>query len=374
MRFTCETKALAKAVSAAAKAVDPRGHIPALQNLYLEATDCDQVRIVGTDLETTITIIITAKVEENGNTTVPAKAFAAYLKSTAGNIHVVSDENAVRVQNGSSVSAFKAGLPNEFPVRAHMDGAAVLDVDGKDFAQAVKAVSFAASQEELRGAVLMGVLLSVEGSKAQFIATDGHRLAEIDFPAVVIRREACSFIIPGSALETAVQIISSKERIWLWADKTYIQFQAGGVTLHVRLVDGQYPNYKAVIPAKFDAKYAVDRTALLASVERIGKQTEGKNKSVALDFTDRKIRVGLENGNSYDEIETDGKGAGRRLLFNAELLAGILKHLVSAQVRFDTVAIDKAVQITPCSEGNVYGAADEGQRYVIMPQRQGKSD
>ncbi len=256
MKFTCSTKDIASAVGAASKVVNAHTTVPILSNVLL-SSDGETVRVRATDLEVTLEHAFPAEIAEAGSVTVPAKLFSGYLGNLpAGLLELSGTPTRASVKCERSNYDFHALPAEEYPPLPAAQKGASVALSGKRFREGVNATIFAASNEEARGAVLMGTLLEIAGDALTLVATDGYRLAKWDTTLERgLTEGSAKFIVPSRALQEAARNLGGAETIELTvlgAQNNQLAMTAETTSIVVRLVDGQYPNYSQVIPAKFD--------------------------------------------------------------------------------------------------------------------------
>ena len=202
VKFTCSTKDIASAVGAASKVVNAHTTVPILSNVLLTADD-GSIRVRATDLELTLEQSFPAEIAESGAVTVPARLFGGYL----GNLPAgLARAHRLAVpglgQSRALELRFSRASGRRVPAAADRAKRAVVrDPGAKRFREGVAATIFAASNEEARGAVLMGTLLELDGDKITLVATDGYRLATLDVDARARDRGTAKYIVPSRALE-----------------------------------------------------------------------------------------------------------------------------------------------------------------------------
>jgi DNA polymerase-3 subunit beta len=243
-------------------------------------------------------------------------------------------------------------------------------VDAKAFRDAAAAVTFAASGEEARGAVLMGTLLELEGDKLTMVATDGYRLARVELPLTEPVRTAAKLIVPARALSEVMRVASTGviEATVLGGQSNQLVFNTGDVKVIARLVDGQYPNYQQVIPKEFDRKVTASTARLLSSLRR-AEVVAGDRASMvklAAEGTSLVITASSDTaGNAYEELDVERTGDPITIAFNAKYLAEILNHIDA-----DTVSMEFVGPLQPTAIKPQSGDGAGRRLYILMPLRQ----
>jgi len=370
MKFRCQTKDIATAVAAASKVVNAHTTMPILNNVLLSAKT-GRVALRATDLELTLENGFAAEVEEDGSCTVPARLFSGYLANLPqSELEMQGTATRAALRCERSNYEFFALPAEEYPPLPEGQAGDQFRVDAKAFREATNAVTFAASSEEARGAVLMGTLLELDGSQLTLVATDGYRLArhEIALSEPVSKR--ASLIVPARALGEVGRVASAGtiEATVLGGQANQLVFNTGDVKVVARLVDGQYPNYQQVIPKQFDRKVIASTGRLLSCLRR-AEVVAGDRASMvklAMDGTSLVITASSDTaGNAYEELDVERTGDALTIAFNAKYLVEILNHINS-----ETVSLEFVGALNPAAIKPATGDAAARQLYILMPLRQ----
>jgi DNA polymerase-3 subunit beta len=371
MRFACSSKDIASAVGAASKVVNAHTTVPILSNVLLQA-DGEKIAVRATDLELTLEHAFPAQVSEGGSVTVPAKLFASYLGNlAAGTLEVTGTPTRASVKFERSNYDFHALPADEYPPLPAATRGSHFTIGAKRFREGIDATIFAASGEEARGAVLMGTLLEVDGNALTMVATDGYRLAKFATTLDDGIGGNEKYIVPSRALAEVARNLGAGEKIAvsaLGAQSNQLQMTSGDVAITVRLVDGQYPNYQQVIPAKFDRSVTANTAALIGSLRRAELVAGDRASMVKLAIANQTLIVTASSdisGNAYEELEVEQTGEDLAIAFNARYLVEILNHVKSERVAMEFLGPLSPAAIKP-SEPLEGGE----QLYVLMPLRQ----
>jgi len=217
----------------------------------------------------------------------------------------------------------------------------------------------------------MGTLLEIEGNSLTMVATDGYRLAKFVTTLDEGISGAEKFIVPSRALNEAQRNLGGAESIAvgaLGAQANQLQMSADDVSITVRLVDGQYPNYNQVIPAKFDRSLTVSTPALIAALRRAELVAGDRASMIKLAVTNQTLVVTASSdvsGNAYEELEVEQTGEDLTIAFNARYLVEILNHIES-----DKTVIEFLGPLSPAAIRPLEGVEGQQQLYVLMPLRQ----
>ncbi|MGH8163397.1 MAG: DNA polymerase III subunit beta [Rhodanobacteraceae bacterium] len=371
MKFACNTKDIAAAVSAASKIVNAHTTVPILSNVLLTAQD-GKIAVRATDLELTLEHAFPAEIGEGGSVTIPGKLFASYLGNLpGGQLDFTGTATRATVKCERSNYDFHAMPADEYPPLPSAAKGTNFTISAKRFRDGVNAAIFAASGEEARGAVLMGTLLEIEGDALTMVATDGYRLAKSQTTLETGISGSEKFIVPSRALAEAARNLGSAETIAvtaLGASNNQLMLQSGDTSIVVRLVDGQYPNYGQVIPAKFDRSTTVNTAALIASLKRAELVAGDRASMVKLAMSNQTLIVTASSdvsGNAYEELEIEQTGEDLTIAFNARYLVEILNHVDSPQT-----VVEFLGPLSPAAIRPLEPAEGARQLYVLMPLRQ----
>lgn len=371
MKFTCNTKEIAAAVGAASKVVNAHTTVPILSNVLLQAED-GKIAVRATDLELTLEHAFAADITEPGSVTIPAKLFSSYLGNLqGGRLELNGTPTRASVKCERSNYDFHALPPDEYPPLPQATKGSHFTIGGKRLREGIEATIFAASNEEARGAVLMGTLLELEGNSLTMVATDGYRLAKFQTTLEDGITGAEKYIVPSRALAEAARNLGSGEVISvsaLGAQSNQLQLHSGDTAITVRLVDGQYPNYQQVIPPKFDRSLTVNTAAFISSLRRAELVAGDRASMVKLAVSNQTLIITASSdisGNAYEELEVEQTGEDLTIAFNARYLVEVLNHIKSAQTVIEFLGPLSPAAIRPVEQ------PEGGQQlYVLMPLRQ----
>lgn len=371
MKFTCNAKDIAVAVGAASKVVNAHTTVPILSNVLLQADD-GKIAVRATDLELTLEHAFPADIGEGGSVTIPAKLFSSYLGNLpAGTLELVGTPTRASVKYDRSNYDFHALPSDEYPPLPAAARGSHFTIAAKRFRDGIEATIFAASSEEARGAVLMGTLLEIEGDALTMVATDGYRLAKFSTTLDEPTAGPEKYIVPSRALAEVARNLGGGDAIAvsaLGAQNNQLQMTSGGVAITVRLVDGQYPNYQQVIPAKFDRTMTVGTAALIASLRRAELVAGDRASMIKLAMSNQTLVVTANSdtaGTAYEELEIEQTGEDLTIAFNARYLVEILNH-----VKSERTVIEFLGPLSPAAIRPLEPMESGGQLYVLMPLRQ----
>ena len=247
MKLQVAQNNLARALNTVARIASNRGTLPVLANVLLK-TENNRLNISATNLDIAITHFVGSKITSDGAITVPAKLMQDLISSLPeGIINLELEENHLKITTDQYQSVIN-GIPAEdFPVMPAISQTATWKVPAVDFKKALARVVFAASSDDARP-VLTGVNFHSDDTGVMIAATDSYRLAEAKLASP---KQPIDFLLPATAAADLLRIISDEEEVVVSHDDQQVSFHAGDVNLVARLIEGTYPDYRKLVPAKF---------------------------------------------------------------------------------------------------------------------------
>ena len=362
MRFRCERDVLAEALSTASRAVSGRGGLlPVLSGLRLVLVG-DQLQLTGSDLDLTIAVDLTVAGGEDGQAVVPAKLAVDIVKALepgAVELEVTGEE--ARISCGRSQFTLRANPAEEFPQLARTVGETV-KLDATEFAEGLRQVVPAASTDDSRP-ILTGVLLAGEGTGLRMVATDSYRLAVRDLPGTVALGEGQSVLVPSRALQEVNRVLGHAEDLQLELGEREATFVAGSVRLTTRLIDGDFPNYRGLIPQSQPNRLTVDRGALIDALRRV-KLMAREATPVRLTMREGGVElmaVTQDIGQASEELDAEYEGTELTVAFNPDYLMAGLDVAPGDQVSLET--------IDPAKQALLRSPEHPDFLYLLMPVR-----
>src|SRR5580693_3388498 len=250
MKFSVSKDKLLEGLQQVQNVVSTRTTLPILSNVLLQASD-GAVHLTTTDLDVGVRGSFEADVEKEGATTLPARRlFNIVRELPASEIQVdIDGKNAASIRSGQSF--FKIlGLPEEeFPPLPKFEDAKVVTIRQKDLRDGLKKTSYAISTDETRY-VLNGLLFSFKENKLTLVATDGRRLAMVDIELEIPRSQETDIIVPTKAVAELQRLVREEGEVKLGIGENQIAFELNRTLLVSKLIEGNYPNYRQVIPAE----------------------------------------------------------------------------------------------------------------------------
>src|SRR5271169_6592798 len=338
MKFSVSKDKLLEGLSTVQNVVSTRTTLPILSNVLLQASDAE-IRLTTTDLDVGVRGSVEAQVERTGATTLPARRlFAIVRELPAAEIYFdVDSKNLASIRSGSSY--FKIlGLPEEeFPPLARFDEAKVFSIAQKDLKDGLKKTSYAISTDETRY-VLNGILFSFKDNKLTLVATDGRRLAlvELEFP----RSQELDIIVPTKAVAELQRLVRDEGEVKLSIGENQIAFELNRTLLVSKLIEGNYPNYRQVIPGEAKERITLEREIFLTAVRRVSLLASEKSNSVKLIFSKSNIDIVANTpdvGEAKESLPVMYKGREFSIAFNPEFLMAPLRNLANDEIYLDLI-------------------------------------
>ena len=361
MKFRCDRDDLSEALQTVQRGVSSRPGIPALTGVLLEASAEGELTLTTTDLEVSARLRIAVQVTEPGIALVPARLLGDTVKSLSdAPVEFDADQAQAQIRCAAYEGALRLLPAEDFPALQPPSGTRVV-VDAARFAEAVGQVARAASRDEARP-VLTGVLVEINREGLTLVATDSYRLAVRELIATA--GGEAKAIVPERAMTEAGRAASAIEKgdIELFADESQVSFQAGSLMLTSRLIEGEFPNYRGLLPEQYDSRLTVSRQQLMDAVRRVGLLARDTSP-VRLEFNALGVKLSSQSpdlGQAVEAVEASYEGEDITAAFNPNYLADGL-----AAATGDTVRLEVRDGLKP---GIVRGESDEF-TYLVMPVR-----
>ena len=336
MRCTVSPSALSASLSLVSRAVSPRSTLPVLSNVLLE-TEVEGLRVTATNLDLTISALVAATVHEEGRVTVPARLLAEYVASLdeiACTMEVEERTQMLRISSGVQRTNLHGIDAVEFPPLPARETAPAFEVDAAALQQAISQTAVAASGDE-QTPVLTGVLLHVEGSRLTLVATDRHRLAVKTLDAQVTTEGAVNgtVIVPARHLaELARAINPSRPTVGVaFSDaRNQVFFTLRDMEISSRLIEGNYPNYAQVIPARSTTTVVLPTELLLKSAKTAAVLARDASNPVRLRAGKGELELiaqAAEVGDHDAPLPARVEGEEVQVAFNARYLLDALQAI-----------------------------------------------
>ena len=256
MKLQVTQENLNRALGTVARVANTRNTLPILSNVLIKTSN-NRLSLAATNLDIAITHYIGAKVNEDGAITVPARLMQDFISSLpSGVINLELDESKLHITTDQYQSTINGIVADDFPVMPAISKGVTWTVAADVLKKALQQVVFAASSDESRP-VLTGVLIHTNEGKLYMAATDSYRLAEKELSQ---NKAAITLLVPATALHDLLRILGDNEGdVQITHDEQQVLFQVGDIELVARLLEGNYPPYRTLIPQKFDVQVTLKR-------------------------------------------------------------------------------------------------------------------
>lgn len=347
MIFSVNKKEFYQAVQNIIGVVPVKTTIPILSNILLDLNG-NELTLMGTDLEVSISTRLNVVGSGDGSVAVPAKILFEIVRELPEiPIEFISDEDN-KISLNTEKGFYKlSGEPKEdFPKIQIEDSKTSFSVDAAIFSNMINKTIFAVSTDELR-TTLMGVFLRVSDNELRMVATDGHRLVKIINNNLKVSNIQNETIIPTKALNLVLKNLSAErigirqnsDQIKVDISEDHIVFKFNHTTVYSKSIEGQFPNYERVIPIDNNKRLNVNRELLISSVRRVSIFSNSITHQIRLSLSKNLVKIQSEDiefgGEAMENIEADYNHDDLEIGYNANYLLDILRHLDSEEVVFE---------------------------------------
>ncbi len=376
MKITCKRQDLGKGLATVSHAVSTRSTLPVLANLHL-ATEDNAVVLSATNLEIAITCRVPARIESEGATTVPAKLLNDFVGALdAGEVEMgplPGGLQGVRVRAGTSEANIRGMDPSEFPAIQKVEGGAEpIVVDAGELRAMIAQTTFAAAVDDARP-IFTAVLTRVHDGKMTFASADTFRLAIRSTSLPGVAEIGGDLLIPARTLNELAKIIPTEGTVEIFTTpaRNQILFRAPGVEMVSHLIEGQFPNFEAIVPKSFGTRVVMptDRLRAASKVAALFAKNEAASNTVKVAVTPGQegLTPGVvtlqatndELGDATGTVDATVDGPEVTILFNIKYLNDVLGVISTPEV-----ALELNTSQTP---GVVKPMGADNYTYVIMP-------
>lgn len=351
MKFRCERDVLVEALGSATRAVTSRGGaLPVLSGVRA-ALSGDRLTLTGSDLDLTIQVALSVAGSADGVAVLPARLAADIVRALEpGAVHVEVGESEAAIASGRSHFSVRVLPADDFP-RVPDAPAEQVTLDAEALVDALRQVVPAASHDDARP-ILTGVLMAAEGDGLRLVATDSYRLAVRDLPGASVLREGQSVLVPSRALGELVRLLAGSESVSLRLGERDATFEVGtfepdpgadetaaGTRLTTRLIEGQFPNYRQLIPEHHPNRLTVGREPLLDALRRV-KLLAKESIPVRLELRANSMQLSAvtqDVGQAEEELDAKYEGTEMGISFNPEYLADGVEVVAGDEITLETL-------------------------------------
>ena len=366
MKLSLPRDTLVEPLQTVARVASTHSAVQALSGVQIEASDT-AVELRATDLEVGLRMPLEASVARPGAVVLPARLLldvVRALPATDVELEVRTAEQDVELRSGGATFDIRTLRLEDFPTLPTAEAASVVSVPGEAFVNTITTVARSASRDETRP-VLTGILVSASGQELRMVATDSYRLSVKETRLEEALAGSFEANVPARALQELARIAqhAGSEELRVGMSENQVVFEVAGATLSSRLIDGQFPNYRQLVPEAFDHELTVARAELEEVVRRISLLAQ-KNAPLRLAFAEGQLTVSAQTpdvGEAREAIPIPFSGEALEIGFNPEFLRDGLDSVASADVVLKL--------ISPLRPGLIEAADGSGFMYLIMPIR-----
>src|ERR671917_2795962 len=372
MRAVCNTDVFGKKLALVSRGVSARSTIQLLGGILLEAAE-GALRLSATDMEISIQTASPAEVEGEGRVVIPARIFNDIVRSLPGgsfDLQHDASEGTVRLVAGENEYRIRAYAADDYPQLPEFDEGGAFKMSGELLVETVEKVARSYSRDETRP-VLTGILISFEDSRVRMVTTDSYRLSiketELATTAFEGSRDA---IIPARAMQEVARIFGSEgeEEVEVALSQNQALFRIEDVLFGTRLIDGNFPEYKRLLPTTFEREISVDREDLIGTLRRVNlfAQRQTPPVPVSLSFSEGSVEVIVRNGEigeAHERLEATSEDEFL-ISFNPGYLLDGVSAIDTEKVVFKFNEPLKPGLIVPGTNGE-----ESDFLYLIMPMR-----
>lgn len=365
MKLRCERDFLVDALGTAGRAVAGRSTaLAVLSGIRLEVTG-EALVVTGTDLDLTIGVTATVSGSADGVVVAPGRLVTDIVRALEpGAVTLESDDEELRITSGRSAFSVRTHPAVDFP-RLPVPSGDEVTLPAEGLADALRQVVRAASGEDARP-ILTGVLMAAEADGLRLVSTDSYRLAVRDLPGAGILSEGQKVLVPSRALGELQRLLpgASGSDVTLRLGTHDVTFGTGPVTLTSRLIEGEFPNYRQLIPASYPNRLVVGREALLDAVRRVKLLARDATTPVRIALRAEGIEltvVTTDWGTATEDVDAKYEGAEMTVAFNPAYLIDGAEAVTTEEVVLDTLDALKPATMRPTDSDDYL--------YLLMPVR-----
>lgn len=368
MKITCNTAILNKAIQTAQRVISSKPSSPIFSGLRI-LTNTENIEIHAMDLNVAISCTVEAQVSEVGEIVVSAKHFAELIRKLPGEDTTITNQsgsNTIKIESGSADFNLFSMNPNDFPPFPIFNGDKAITIDDETIKELIKKTIFACSTDESRP-VFTGILVEAENDTVTFVGTNTHRLAIKSKKLSAPVEKPLSMIIPAKVFGEIFRNLTGEapQEVVISLLKNQLMVSINNIIIVSRLINGNFPNYKKVIPPKFATTTTVAMKDLAGAVERVAIfSTEGDYSTIKMSVSEENITItssSPEVGTGKEVIPCSTSGSDINVAFNAKYILDILKNLEG----------DKAIisMNSPLNPVCITSAQEEDYTYIVTPVR-----
>ena len=363
MKFIVTSSQLLKQLQVLGGVINSNNTLPILDNFLFEVSE-NQLKISASDLETTMSAVVTIESDTSGSIAISARLLLDTLKTFPDQPLTFKTEGDSIIEISSDQGKYDMAYfgGDEFPKSVSLPSPSKTIIPSNILATAISKTIFAAGNDDLRP-VMSGVFFQFSSQNLTFVATDAHKLVKYTRTDVTADKTA-EFIMPKKPLNLLKGVLSGEEDVTIEYNDANAKFTFENFVLICRLIDGKYPNYEAVIPKENPNKLTVDRASFQNSVRRVSIFSSKTTHQIRLKMAGTELNISAEDidfSNKADErLNCDYQGDDMQIGFNSRFLSEMLSNLSSNEVLIEMSLPNRAGILTPID------GTDEGEQITML--------
>ena len=365
MKFTCEKALLVSAISVASRTVAPKSAIPSLEGLLVKAGV--KVMLTGYNLETGITVGVPADIAEPGECIMPARLFFDIIRKLPDDEVTVSVDESFRVSIRGGISSFTitAMTAEDYPELPDVESEKGIPVPQRELREMISGTIFSASENMARP-IHTGCLFEIADESVTVVAVDGYRLALRRYIPEQPLERTVKFVAPAAALKEVEKILDdTDDPAVIYLGTKHILFMIGDATLVCRILEGEFLDWRRVLPQNNPIKVAANVREVTDSIERVSLVISEKIKSpvrCTFGHNTADFRTTSTIGEAHDMCSTAGDGKDLEIGFNSRYLLDALRAVPTPEVSLDLINGLSPIVLNPCDGSGKFS-------YMVLPVR-----
>ncbi|MDB4236845.1 DNA polymerase III subunit beta [Flavobacteriaceae bacterium] len=363
MKFIVSSSQLLKQLQVLGGVINSNNTLPILDNFLFEISE-NQLKVSASDLETTMSAVVTIESDSTGSIAISARLLLDTLKTFPDQPLTFKTEGDSIIEISSDQGKYDMAYfgGDEFPKSVSLPSPSKTVIPSNILATAISKTIFAAGNDDLRP-VMSGVFFQFSSESLTFVATDAHKLVKYTRTDVTADKTA-EFIMPKKPLNLLKGVLGGEEDVIIEYNDANAKFTFENFVLICRLIDGKYPNYEAVIPKENPNKLTVDRASFQNSVRRVSIFSSKTTHQIRLKMAGTELNISAEDldfSNKADErLSCDYQGDDMQIGFNSRFLSEMLSNLTSNEVLIEMSLPNRAGILTPID------GTDEGEKITML--------
>lgn len=361
MRIITNKSTLLESINIVQKAVPSKTTLPILEGILFQAKN-GKLTLVSTDLEMGIETTSNVDVIEQGSTVISSKIIGEIVRKLPdSDVEIETKDNFIYIKSDSSEFKVLCLSKDEFPELPNISRENGLSISSSMLKEMIKQTIVAVSSDEIRP-ILTGILMEVSGNQVTMVALDGFRMAVK--VAGALNDESFKAVIPGKTLLEISKILDdSEDPVGIFLSKNQILFQTGNTTIISRLLEGEFINYKQLLPTEYKTKIVLKTEKFLDACERAALFARDSNNSIKFEIYDdiMNIKSNSDNGDVHEEVKISKNGDDIEIAFNPKYLIDALRVIGR-----DEITIEFTTSVSPSI---IKPSNDSGFLYLILPVR-----